>query len=224
MRPIYKFLLVFFVISIQYNADAADVFQHSVKTNWKIIIPVLKAPPKWNLATPFSDACNESMIRQFEGTFYEVIMIRDANSFDSSTLKKRDLIVEFEKSGNTLKNKVNDTIVLWLKFKTGFTYSRISIPFRPNTYTTLPDSIAFSIYKTVQSDFLGELQLQGGPQGCTMSIADLFDVTPPCKLHVPANNYEITTRFPGFTTRRDSVSVNAGEIVHKRIFLLPIEQ
>jgi hypothetical protein len=143
--------------------------------------------------------------------------------YDSSSGKKRDLIIEPEKQSVLQTGRQTDTLAFWLKFRTGFKYSRITIVLKKEQYTTLCDSVAMAVYRTAQSEFLGELDLQGGPIGCTMSISEFFNVSPPCKLRIPVGTYEIKTTFPGFISRNDSVSVNGGESVMKRVLLLPSE-
>lgn len=218
-----RFLLFFFIFVPNTILMAADFLQPSMKKNWQLILPALKVPPKWNSTVSFQDACYQSLNQQFDGTLYEVVKVTDLKFYDSTAGKKRDLIIEPETPVNTGKNKSGDTLAFWLKFRTGFKYSRIAIPLKREMYTTLTDSIAYAVYKTAQSEFLGELQLQGGPAGCTMSISNVFDITPPCKLRLPVGVYNIVTHYPNFTTRNDSVSVYAGESIIKRILLLPVE-
>jgi hypothetical protein len=210
---------VFLVLS---NSLAGDYRKTSLQPNWQLIVLPIQTPPKWT-GSSFHESCYQSIKRQFDGTLYEVVKLSDMRLYDSSSGKKRDLIIEPEKQTALQKSKQTDTLAFWLKFRTGFKYSRITIVLKKEQYTTLCDSVAMAIYRTAQSEFLGELDLQGGPIGCTMSISELFNVSPPCKLRIPVGIYEIKTTFPGFISRSDSVSVNGGESVKKRVLLLPGE-
>jgi hypothetical protein len=205
-------------------SEAADFKQPPLNVNWKLYVPALKTPPRWSSPTPFSKACLQSLQNRFCGTSYQVVAVEGNKLSDSSSGKKRDLFVEVETSPNSLKAKTNDTLILWLKFRTGLKYSRMTILPKKDQLNTLPDSIADIIYQTVQMDFFGELNLQGGPGGCTMTIPELLTTTPPCKVQLPAGVYEVVTTYPNFITRRDSVTINPGEVLQKRVLLLPIEQ
>jgi hypothetical protein len=208
---------VFLVLA---NTLAGGYRQTTLQPNWQLIVLPIQPPPKWT-GSSFHESCYQSIKRQFDGTLYEVVKLSDIRLYDSSGGKKRDLIIEPEKQSTLLKSRQTDTLAFWLKFRTGFKYSRITIVPGKDQYTTLSDSIAMAIYRTAQAEFLGELDLQGGPIGCTMSISEFFNVSPPCKIRIPVGIYEIKTTFPGFISRSDSVSVNAGESVKKRVLLLP---
>jgi hypothetical protein len=215
----YTIGLVFLTLS---NSLAGDYRKTSLQPNWQLIVLPIQTPPKWTGGS-FHESCFESIKRQFDGTLYEAVRLTDMRLYDSSSGKKRDLIIEPEKQTALQKSKPTDTLAFWLKFRTGFKYSRITIVLKKEQYNTLCDSVAMAVYRTAQSEFLGELDLQGGPIGCTMSISQLFDVSPPCKIRIPVGVYEIKTTFPGFISQNDSVSVNGGESVKKRVLLLPEE-
>lgn len=204
------------------NAFAGGYRQTTLQPNWQLIVLPIQTPPKWN-GGPFHESCYQSIKRQFDGTLYEVVKLGDMRLYDSSSGKKRDLIIEPEKQTMWQMSRQPDTLAFWLKFRTGFKYSRITIVLKKEQYSTLCDSVAMAVYRTAQSEFLGELELQGGPIGCTMSISELFNVAPPCKIRIPVGIYEIKTTFPGFISRSDSVSVGGGESVKKRVLLLPVE-
>lgn len=220
----YKFRILIITLLIVHSAALSSEYRRSaLQPNWQLIVPPLPAPQKWLQSSPFHESCYQSLKRQFEGTLYEVVKLNDISQYDSSNGKKRDLIIEPEKPASLHKNMQTDTLAFWLKFRTGFKYSRITIVLKKEHYTTLCDSVAMAVYRTAQSEFLGELDLQGGPIGCTMSISNNFTVSPPCRILIPVGTYDIKTTFPGFNSRSDSVSVNGGESVKKRVLLLPAE-
>ena len=220
----YQFRIIIVTLLIVHStALTSEYRQSALQPNWQLIVPPLPVPQKWLQNGSFHESCYQSLKRQFEGTLYEVVKLNDIRQYDSSNGKKRDLIIEPEKPASLQKNMQTDTLAFWLKFRTGFKYSRITIVLKKEHYTTLCDSVAMAVYRTAQSEFLGELDLQGGPIGCTMSISGNFTVSPPCRINIPVGAYEITTTFPGFISRSDSVSVNGGESVKKRVLLLPSE-
>ena len=217
----FLFILVL-LFSLYSKSMAADYRQSRLHPNWKLIVLPIQPPAKWS-GSSFHECCYQSIRRQFDGTLYDVVKLSNIRQYDSLNGKKRDLIIEPEKQTALQKKKQSDTLAFWLKFRTGFKYSRITILLKNENYATICDSVAMAVYRTAQSEFLGELNLQGGPIGCTMSISELFDVSPPCRIRIPVGIYELKTTFPGFISRRDSVSVNGGESVKKRVLLLPVE-
>lgn len=204
--------------------EAADFKQPTLNVNWNLYLPLLKNPARWNSSISFSKACYQSLKKRFDGTSYQVIGLESSKIAESSSGKKRDLIIELETQPNSSRVRSSDSLILWLKFRTGFKYSRIVFLTKKELLNTLPDSVASAIYLTACSDFFGELNLQGGPGGCTMTIPEIVTTSPPCKVQLPAGVYEVVTTYPNFTTRRDSVSINPGEVLQKRILLLPLEQ
>jgi hypothetical protein len=219
----FRSIIITLLLIVNSATLTAEYRQSTIQPNWQLIVLPLPIPPKWSQSGSFHESCYQSLKRQFEGTLYEVVKYSDIRQYDSSNGKKRDLIIEPEKQTALQKRMQPDTLAFWLKFRTGFKYSRITILLKKENYTTLCDSVAMAVYKTAQSEFLGEMVLQGGPIGCTMSISELFNVSPPCRLRVPVGIYDIKTSFPGFIPRNDSVSVYAGESVKKRVLLLPVE-
>lgn len=203
--------------------EAADFKQPPLNVNWNLYLPILKNPARWNSSIPFSKACYQSLKDRFDGTSYQVVALENSKLSDSTYGKKRDLVIELETQPNSSRARSSDSLVLWLKFRTGFKYSRIVILTKKELLNTLPDSIASAIYLTARSEFFGELNLQGGPGGCTITIPEILTTSPPCKVQLPAGVYEVVTTYPNFTTRRDSVSINPGEVLQKRILLLPME-
>ena len=191
--------------------------------SWKLYLPPLKTPTGWSSSISFSKACYESLKNRFDETSYLVVAMEGSKIPDSSYGKKRDLIIEIENQPYSSKKQINDTLILWLKFRTGFKYSRIVVLPKKGQLSTLPDSVADAIYQTALSEFLGELNLQGGPSGCTMTIPDILTTSSPCKIQLPAGVYKIVATYPNFATRRDSVIIDPGKVLEKRILLLPNE-
>ena len=202
---------------------AANSLYPAPNVSWNLYLPALKTPTGWSSSISFSRACYESLKNRFDRTSYQVVAMEGSKIPDSSYGKKRDLIIELENQPHSSKTKINDTLIFWLKFRTGFKYSRIVVLSKKGQLSTLPDSVADAIYQTAHSEFLGELNLQGGPSGCTMTIPDVLKTSSPCKIQLPTGAYKIVTTYPNFTTRRDSVIIDPGKVLEKRILLLPNE-
>jgi hypothetical protein len=156
---IYTIVTVSLLLS---HSFAGGYRQTTLQPNWQLIVLPIQPPPKWTGGS-FHESCYQSIKRQFDGTLYEVVKLNDMRLYDSSSGKKRDLIIEPEKQSVLQTGRQTDTLAFWLKFRTGFKYSRITIVVKKEQYTTLCDSVAMAVYRTAQSEFLGELDLQGGP-------------------------------------------------------------
>jgi hypothetical protein len=222
IQKIVKLLAV--VLFFFPSLEAADFKQPPLNANWNLYLPLLKNPAHWNSPISFSAACYQSLKNRFDGTSYKVVALESSKFSDTISGKKRDLVIELETLCTTSKARSSDSLVLWLKFRTGFKYSRVVILTKKELLSTIPDSVANAIYLMARTEFFGELNLEGGPGGCTMTIPEILTTSPPFKVQLPAGVYEVVTEYPNFATRRDSVSIDPGEVLHKRVLLLPIEQ
>jgi hypothetical protein len=87
----------------------------------------------------------------------------------------------------------------------------------------LPKMVADKTLKTVRNEFTGIVELEGGPQGMTIGLLEGVTVQPPITMLFPPGDHYITSYFPGFITRRDTLVVFQGKRTKKRILLLPLE-
>jgi hypothetical protein len=218
------FAIISAVIILFPSLEAADFKQPPFNANWNLYLPFLKNPANWNSPISFSAACYQSLKNRFDGTSYQVVALENSKFPDSISGKKRDLVIELEPQGTTSRARSSDSLVFWLKFRTCFKYSRIVILTKKELLSTLADSVASAIYLAARTEFFGELNLQGGPGGCTITIPEVLTTSPPCKVQLPYGVYEVVTEYPNFTTRRDSVSIDPGAVVKKRVLLLPVEE
>jgi hypothetical protein len=221
MNRIVKFQsLVLLYISCIIGADELVYSSNSI---WKLIITPLKTPKAWHYPTTLTQECFEKLQMRFDGTTYSVSMLPNRRNLDQISTKKRDIILEPDTTSQTRKYRIEDTLVLWLRYKTGFTYSKIIVPVNRRNISTLPDTIANAVYSTITTEFTGTLLIESGPPGCTVAFSDELTIRPPATLLLPAGSYGIVTTYPRFKSRIDSIYINPGEKVKKRILLLPLE-
>ncbi len=148
-------------------------------------------------------------------------MVMDTGQALSMSNHKRDIIISSDPTDFFHKGSQMDTAVVWATFRTGFSVGRIAVPYDPSQHTALPLLIAQKVNDFLRTEFLGEVYFEGGPKGLAIEVANNSKLHPPKLVLLPAGTHFISSSFPGFEDRSDTLIVRQGELVRKRIFLMP---
>jgi|GEM_PF-2795058 len=169
----------------------------------------------------FSSACYKALRELFDSTSFQVIIVPTAARADSMSNQKKDIILTTDTLDCYLEGPAFDTLVIWMRYHVGLLHSRIDVPYPKGREATLPPIIARKVYRTVREEFTGVVELEGGPPGMTVTLTEGVVVRPPRTMLFPPGDYYITSQYPNFKKRVDTLVVFQGRVTKKRILLLP---
>jgi hypothetical protein len=186
----------------------------------KDIIP----PPGISNTEDFNNRCFLSIKNYFDSTTYQAIRVGETTNIEVMSNNKRDLILFSDPYDYHLSGRRNmDTLVVWMRFKVGFTHARISIPYNRHNTNNIPEWIARKALASAKSDFLSTLKIVGGPKGMTVWVDDLFKVVVPTEVCLPSGSYNLYGQHPACKNRKVAFNFPPGKYITKRILLLPKE-
>lgn len=190
---------------------------------WMLFTTQIFPPRGPDMALQFTKVCYQKLLQYFDSTSFQVIQLQPGQKIDNISNRKKDLILSSDPSDYFVKGTTTDTLVVWLRYKVGFTHSRITIPYKRGKSGPLPDILAQEVFRTVTSEFLGTLSLQAGPQGVAINIAEDIIAYAPCTFFIPPGTYIMQSTFPNFQNRLDTLEILPGKQYSKRILLLPVD-
>lgn len=191
---------------------------------WMLLVSPIWPPQGEPEAAAFSKNCVDKLCNYFDSTSYQVVLLNPGQKPEHISNRKKDIILQTDPADFFIRGKTADTLILWLHYRTGFSYSRISIPFTHEAAKPLPSLVAQYVATTVKSEFLGVLSLTGGPHGMEMTLGGgMIIVYPPCTFLLPPGDYDIIATYPGFRSRTDPIEIFPGQTHAKRILLLPTD-
>jgi hypothetical protein len=186
-----------------------------------LLVTSLRPPQGDRLAEPFSKAVSDALERDFDTTTYQTVFVATMERAESMSNHKKDLIVYTDTTDWHSRGPTHNTLVLWVKYRTGFLLGRTEIAYTKERLKRLPAVAAATISTKIREEFLGEAALRGGPPGMTITLVDRLHLSPPCRVHLPAGQHALVSRYEGFATRVDTIDILPGKTTHKRVLLLP---
>jgi hypothetical protein len=188
---------------------------------WMLLISPIYPPAGSSYSAAFSSACVERLRLLFDTTSYQTILLKPNQTPETLSNNKKDIVIASDPADFCVKGDTNDTLIVWVRYRTGFNHSRLTIPYNNENRKKLPEMVSKQILITVMEEFLGKLILQGGPSGMEIKINDQISAIPPCEFYCPPGNYQLHSSFPGFQNRTDTLDIFPGKQYSKRILLLP---
>jgi hypothetical protein len=206
-----------------YTTVALVFAQNGLNKQWVVIFSAIKPPPHCQFTSDdITSQCALNASEEFSHTRYSPIGINSSQNPEDFSDDRKDILVITDTSDYFIRgNKGIDTLVVWMRYRTGFTHSRVLIPFSRKDMLSLPKIVAHKVYATAYDEFLGEVRFSGGPTGMTITISDNITCKVPETILIPPGRYYIQASRPDFISRNDSLDVFPGKIHDKRILLLP---
>jgi hypothetical protein len=185
-----------------------------------LFVTTLAAPPGMS-ASAFTDDVYRQLASHFDTTAFQPIRVAKVSRAVSMSNRKRDIIISADKHDCYYRGTAADTIVAWAKFRVGLIHCRIAQIFTPEQRDALPAMLAEQISQHLREQLMGVIELEGGPKHMRIAILDGQSVSPPRRLLLPAGTYAIRCSYPGFAERVDTLRIDPGKTLAKRILLLP---
>ncbi|MBD3314174.1 MAG: hypothetical protein GF344_00165 [Chitinivibrionales bacterium] len=192
-----------------------------VRHPFMLFVTSLRPPQGGRLAAVFSKAVFLELKGHFDTTTYQTILVEDIESAQSMSNHKKDLIIYTDTSDWHVPDSLFSTLILWIKYRTGFLLGRTELRYTKAQLKSLPVMVAEKLSEKIYNEFLGQVSLSGGPPNMTMCLVERLHVTPPCNLLLPAGQHTLISSYDGFARRVDTIDVLPGMITRKRVLLLP---
>jgi hypothetical protein len=186
-----------------------------------LFVTPLYPPEGKQRAEAFSSAMFKDLKQFFDTTSFQAILVESFEKMHSLSNQKKDIFVTSDTNDCYLSGPNYDTLVVWIRYKVGLYHARVDVPYPKGHEAELPPMLARAVYRTIRNEFSGIVELQGGPPGMTITLVEGATVMPPRSMLLPPGDYFITSRYPGFVTRLDTLVVFQGRTTHKRILMLP---
>lgn len=201
-------------------SDPAAAQQIAFKP-FMLLVTRLTPPPRTLSADALTEGTFQKLRPCFDTTSYQVIKVLDTTQAVSMSNHKRDIIISSDPTDFFHKGENSDTLVVWVTFRTGLSFGRIIIPYDPSRPASMPEAAAHKINQFLRAEFLGEVYFEGGPSGLAIEVVDNHTLSPPKFVLLPVGSFFIESSFPGFQNRRDTLTVRRGDVIRKRILLMP---
>jgi hypothetical protein len=185
-----------------------------------LFVTPLAAPPGMS-ASAFTDDVYRHLAAHFDTTAFQPIRVASISRAVSMSNRKRDIIISADEHDCYYRGALADTIVAWAKFRVGLTHCRIAGVFAPEQRHALPAMFAEAISQHLRDQLMGVIELEGGPKHMRIEIVEGQSVSPPKRLLLPAGTYAVRCSYPGFAKRVDTLRIDPGRTLAKRILLLP---
>ncbi|MBD3391077.1 MAG: PEGA domain-containing protein [Chitinivibrionales bacterium] len=186
-----------------------------------LFVPPLLPPEGADRAGAFSNAIFNELRDFFDTTSFQAILVQDLSMVESMSNQKKDIVLRTDTTDCYLTGQIFDTLVVWLRYRVGLNLCRVDIPYPKGRQAGLPPLVATKVYTAIRNEFTGIVDLTGGPPGMTVTLVPGATVAPPRTMLLPPGEYFITSQYPGFQTRRDTLTVFQGRTTKKRILMLP---
>jgi len=189
---------------------------------WFIIVDHLLLPESVSEPEQFLRGVVDELTRQFQQTPFQPILLDKQQTVGSITNNKRDIIIHSDPNDFAITDPFfADTLVIWLRYETGFTYEKIEEPLVKKSSYSNGVEVAKSLNRCIEEHFIGTVMVFGTPEESLVEIVKGLSLPVPFECFVPAGQYTFSMSYPGFKTREFSVDVFPGNITRKRIRLLP---
>lgn len=215
-------VFVVFLIPITIYSESIIGAQKGNKP-WMLFITQIIPPRGPSIAPQFSEICFQKLSELFDTTSFQIILLKEGQQIENLSNRKKDLILSSDPSEYSSKGVSADTLIVWLRYKIGFHHCRIAVPYSKGKSNTLPDLLASHVFASAKSEFLSTLSLQAGPPGVGVNIFEDIVAYPPCTFLIPPGTYILSSIFPNFQKRLDTLEITPGKQYNKRILLLPVE-
>jgi hypothetical protein len=186
-----------------------------------LFVTPLRPPEGPERTEAFSSAIFKALRQFFDTTSFQPILVRSLEEVEKMSNQKKDILLTTDTTDYYLPGAVNDTFVIWVRYKVGLLLSRVDVAYPKGREAELPPQLARKAYRAIRGEFTGLIELEGGPPGMVITLVEGATVQPPRTMLFPPGDYYITSRFPGFKTRLDSLVVFQGKTTRKRILMLP---
>ena len=186
-----------------------------------LFVTPLLPPEGGERAEAFSNACFKELKQFFDTTSFRAIRVTSLEQAISMSNLKKDIICVTDTHDCYLEGPEYDTLVVWLRYKVGLLHSRVDVPYPKGREAILPGEIGQRIYRTIRNEFTGVAELYGGPEGMTIMLVEGVYIKPPRIMLLPPGEYYITSSYPKFQPRLDTLVIFQGRTTRKRILLLP---
>lgn len=201
---------------------AADRENRTYRRPFMFFVTPLLPPGGPLRSAAFTQACYEQLRGSLDTTSFQVIIAGRKSKVLAVSNQKRDLILSSDPADYYFKGDEYDTLGMWLKYRVGFKIEPVNIPFPADDQANLPVLVAEAVLQVARTEFLSTVTLEGRPPGMVMRFdRQRFDIIPPRTFLLPVGDYFITSDYPQFARRRDTIHVEVGKVLKKQILLLP---
>jgi hypothetical protein len=186
-----------------------------------LFVTPLRPPEGAERAEAFSAAMFKELRQFFDTTSFQPILVETVGMVERMSNQKKDIILTTDTTDCYLRGTEHDTLVIWIRYKVGLLLSRVDVAYPKGRQVELPPLLAREAYWAIRDEFTGVVELEGGPPGMMITLVEGATVKPPRTMLFPPGDHYITSRFPGFKTRVDTLVVFQGRTTRKRILMLP---
>jgi hypothetical protein len=220
-----KIFITAVIIFAGFSVSAFGQYTQAVRVSDKpfmiFVTPILPPPGTMMQPDAFNAECFRQIKELFDSTSFQAVHVASLAKADLMSNQKKDILITTDSLDRFTYGNGTVTMALWMRYRIGLLHSRVDVTCYRGQENDLPQSIAKGIYKAIKNEFTGVLELEGGPPGMTATLVEGVTVTVPRSMLFPPGDYYVTSRYPYFQTRTDTIEIFQGRTTKKRILLLP---